>query len=64
MAYTGPERRVHDDPLVPQWEERRGRAPSVEPAFDEEPDDVLHARQVEDDYAEAVRQATYVADGQ
>lgn len=30
---------------------------------DDEPDDVRHARGVEDDYAEAARQATYVADG-
>lgn len=30
---------------------------------EELPDDVLHARQVEDDYAEAARQAAYVADG-
>jgi len=25
MAYSGPERRLKDDPLIPQWEERRGR---------------------------------------
>lgn len=29
MAYTGPERRVKDDPLIPQWEERRGRTPII-----------------------------------
>jgi len=26
-GWHGPERRVKDDPLVPQWEERRGRGP-------------------------------------